>query len=176
MIARYVPVGRRTRILVSLGLVLMLLGTACAPGTGADATRNPFRTRSSVEEGLGVIFEGLAQGHSRGSVSTFRLQLINPTPNVIETPYCLLLIGGGFSNQMLFESRSLDPVSAAAVEIVALIPEQITPGAYELGLLLPGQMYLGTTIYVESEIGSPLPMQMNQPTECAPAPPAGDSP
>lgn|GEM_PF-3318914 len=134
------------------------------------------RALSSAENGLTITFEGLAQGHTRSSVSTFRLQLTNPTPRVIDSAYCLLLIGGGFSNQLLFESRSLEPASSISVEIVALIPQQIAPGAYELGLLIPGQMYLVTTIYVESETGSPLPTLITQPAECAPVLPASDSP
>lgn len=145
------------------------------PGRGLLHPRSlssPFEYRG----GLTVTFEGLAQGHTRSSVSTFRLQLTNPTPRVVDSSYCLLLIGGGFSNQLLFERRFLEPASSISVEIVALIPQQIAPGAYELGLLLPGQMYLGTTIYVESDTGSPLPTLIKQPTECAPVLPAGDSP
>ena len=176
MITPPVPLARRTSILLSLSLIFVALWAACAPRVGDDATRDPFRSRTSIEEGLAVTFEGLAQGHSRGSVSTFRLQLTNPTPDIIDVSYCLLLIGGGFSSQLLFERRSLDPVSSVAVEIVVLIPEQIAPGAYELGLVLPDQMYLGTTIYVESGPGSPLPPRMNQPTECAPAPPERGAP
>ena len=153
-----------------------VLWTACAPQAGDYATRGPFRARSSTENGLTITFEGLAQGHTRSSVSTFRLQLTNPTPCVIDSAYCLLLIGGGFSNQLLFDSRSLEPASSISVEIVVLIPQQIAPGAYEFGLLLPGQMYLGTTIYVESETGSPLLTLINQSIECAPVSPAGDSP
>ena len=107
----------------------MALWTACAPRTGDDSTRDPFRARSNVEDGLTIVFEGLAQGHTRGSVSTFRLQLINTSAHVVVFPYCLLLIGGEFSDQLLFESRSLEPVSSIVVEIVALIPQRIAPGA-----------------------------------------------
>ena len=160
---------RRRRWLIGLLLALAVatMLAACAPASSADSTRNPFRSRWEAQESLSAVFEGLAQGHSRGGVSTFRLQLTNRSPEDLDTGYCVLLIGGGFTNQLLFEERSLSSESSVSVEIVVVIPPEITPGAYELGLLLIDRGDLGTTVYVETEVGSPVPALTAQPAACA---------
>lgn len=147
-------------------MTLLAICTACASASDADSTRNPFRSKWDAEGGLAAVFEGLASGHTRGGTSTFRLQLINRSSEPLDATYCMVLTDGSSSKQLLHESRDLSAESAVSVEIVAVIPEGIDAGAYELGLLLVGRGYVGTTIFVDTRLGSPTPPLANPPTDC----------
>jgi hypothetical protein len=147
-------------------MALLAICTACVSASDADSTRNPFRSKWEAEGGLAAVFEGLAAGHTRGGISTFRLQLINRSSEPLEAAYCVVLTDGSSSNQLLSERRNLAAESAVSVEIVAVVPEGISAGAYELGLLLVDRGYVGTTIYVDTRVGSPAPPLANPPTDC----------
>jgi len=100
---------------------------------------------------------------------------MNRSSEPLDADYCMVLTDGSSSNQLLHETRNLAAESSISVEIVAVVPEGIGAGAYELRLLLVDRGYVGTTIYVETQVGSPAPPLANPPTDCHESS-AGDAP